>query len=38
MDSTVPLGGYKTSGIGRYSGYQALDNYLPFTSTLAKIS
>ena len=38
MDSTIPLGGYKQSGIGRDSGYQALDNYLQVKSTWAKIS
>ena len=38
MDSTIPLGGYKQSGIGRDSGYQALDNYLQIKSTWAKIS
>ena len=38
MDSTIPLGGYKQSGIGRDSGYQALDNYLQVKSIWAKIS
>ncbi|MDC0498518.1 aldehyde dehydrogenase [Alphaproteobacteria bacterium] len=38
MDSTIPLGGYKQSGIGRDSGYQALDNYLQVKSTWVKIS
>ena len=38
MDSTIPLGGYKQSGIGRDSGYQALENYLQVKSTWAKIS
>ena len=38
MDTTIPLGGYKQSGIGRDSGYQALDNYLQVKSTWAKIS
>jgi acyl-CoA reductase-like NAD-dependent aldehyde dehydrogenase len=38
MDSTIPLGGYKQSGIGRDSGYQALDNYLQVKSTWAKIT
>ncbi len=38
MDSTIPLGGYKQSGIGRDSGYQALDNYLQIKSTWVKIS
>ena len=38
MDSTIPLGGYKQSGIGRDNGYQALDNYLQVKSTWAKIS
>ena len=38
VDSTIPLGGYKQSGIGRDSGYQALDNYLQVKSTWAKIS
>jgi acyl-CoA reductase-like NAD-dependent aldehyde dehydrogenase len=38
MDSTIPLGGYKQSGIGRDSGYQALDNYLQVKSTWAKLS
>ncbi|MDC1185192.1 aldehyde dehydrogenase [Alphaproteobacteria bacterium] len=38
MDSTIPVGGYKQSGIGRDSGYQALDNYLQVKSTWAKIS
>ncbi|MDC6448477.1 aldehyde dehydrogenase [Alphaproteobacteria bacterium] len=38
VDSTIPLGGYKQSGIGRDNGYQALDNYLQTKSTWIKIT
>ena len=38
VDSTIPLGGYKQSGIGRDNGYQALDNYLQTKSTWIKVS
>ena len=38
VDSTIPLGGYKQSGIGRDNGYQALDNYLQVKSTWIKIT
>ena len=38
VDSTIPLGGYKQSGIGRDNGYQALENYLQVKSIWAKIS
>jgi len=38
VDSTIPLGGYKQSGIGRDNGYQALENYLQIKSTWIKIS
>ena len=38
VDSTIPLGGFKQSGIGRDNGYQALDNYLQIKSTWIKIS
>ena len=38
VDSTIPLGGYKQSGIGRDNGYQALDNYLQIKSTWIKTS
>ena len=38
VDSTIPLGGYKQSGIGRDNGYQALDNYLQIKSTWIKVN
>lgn len=38
VDSTIPLGGYKQSGIGRDNGYQALENYLQVKSTWIKIN
>jgi acyl-CoA reductase-like NAD-dependent aldehyde dehydrogenase len=38
VDSTIPLGGYKQSGIGRDNGYQALENYLQTKSTWIKIT
>ena len=38
VDSTIPLGGYKQSGIGRDNGYQALENYLQIKSTWIKIT
>ena len=38
VDSTIPLGGYKQSGIGRDNGYQALENYLQVKSTWIKVS
>ena len=38
VDSTIPLGGYKQSGIGRDNGYQALENYLQIKSTWVKIT
>jgi len=38
VDSTIPLGGYKQSGIGRDNGYQALENYLQIKSTWIKIN
>tara|TARA_B100001964_G_C14220730_1_gene595168 strand:- start:530 stop:2026 length:1497 start_codon:yes stop_codon:yes gene_type:complete len=38
VDSTIPLGGYKQSGIGRDNGYQALENYLQVKSTWIKIT
>jgi 4-guanidinobutyraldehyde dehydrogenase/NAD-dependent aldehyde dehydrogenase len=37
VDSTIPLGGYKQSGIGRDNGYQALENYVQVKSTWIKI-
>ncbi len=38
VDSTIPLGGYKQSGIGRDNGSQALENYLQLKSTWIKIT
>jgi len=38
VDSTIPLGGYKQSGIGRDNGAQALENYLQVKSTWVKIT
>ena len=38
VDSTIPLGGYKQSGVGRDNGYQALENYLQIKSTWIKVS
>ena len=38
VDSTIPLGGYKQSGIGRDNGYQALENYVQIKSTWIKIA
>ena len=38
VDSTIPLGGYKQSGIGRDNGYQALENYVQVKSTWIKIT
>ena len=38
VDSTIPLGGYKQSGIGRDNGYQALENYLQVKSSWIKIT
>ena len=38
VDSTIPLGGYKQSGIGRDNGPQALENYLQVKSTWIKIT
>ena len=38
VDSTIPLGGYKQSGIGRDNGYHALENYLQVKSTWIKIT
>jgi len=38
VDSTIPLGGYKQSGIGRDNGVQALENYLQVKSTWVKIT
>ncbi len=38
VDSTIPLGGYKQSGIGRDNGTQALENYLQVKSTWIKIT
>ena len=38
VDSTIPLGGFKQSGIGRDNGYQALENYLQIKSTWIKIT
>ena len=37
VDSTIPLGGYKQSGIGRDNSYHALDNYLQVKSTWIKL-
>ena len=37
VDSTIPLGGYKQSGIGRDNSYHALDNYLQVKATWIKI-
>ncbi len=37
VDTTIPLGGYKQSGIGRDNSYHALDNYLQIKSTWLKI-
>ena len=37
VDTTIPLGGYKQSGIGRDNSYHALDNYLQIKSTWIKI-
>ena len=38
VDSTIPLGGYKQSGIGRDNSYHALDNYLQIKSTWIKLN
>lgn len=38
VDSTIPLGGYKQSGVGRDNGYQALENYLQIKSTWIKVN
>ena len=37
VDSTIPLGGYKQSGIGRDNSYYALDNYLQIKATWIKL-
>ena len=37
VDSTIPLGGYKQSGIGRDNSYHALDNYLQVKATWIKL-
>ena len=37
VDTTIPLGGYKQSGIGRDNSYHALDNYLQIKSTWIKL-
>lgn len=37
VDSTIPLGGYKQSGIGRDNSYHALENYLQVKSTWIKL-
>ena len=37
VDSTIPLGGYKQSGIGRDNSYHALDNYLQIKATWIKL-
>ena len=38
VDTTIPLGGYKQSGIGRDNSYHALDNYLQVKSTWIKLN
>jgi len=37
VDTTVPAGGYKQSGIGRDNSYHALDNYLQVKTTWIKL-
>ena len=37
VDTTIPLGGYKQSGIGRDNSYHALDNYLQVKATWIKL-
>tara|TARA_B110000116_G_C16785019_1_gene560397 strand:+ start:309 stop:1805 length:1497 start_codon:yes stop_codon:yes gene_type:complete len=37
VDTTIPLGGYKQSGIGRDNSYHALDNYLQIKATWIKL-
>jgi len=37
VDTTIPLGGYKQSGIGRDNSFHALDNYLQVKSTWIKL-
>ena len=37
VDTTIPLGGYKQSGIGRDNSYHALENYLQVKSTWIKL-
>ena len=37
VDTTIPLGGYKQSGIGRDNSYHALDNYVQVKSTWIKL-
>ena len=37
VDTTIPAGGYKQSGIGRDNSYHALDNYLQVKSTWIKL-
>ncbi len=38
VDTTIPLGGYKQSGIGRDNSYHCLDNYLQVKATWIKLS
>ena len=37
VDTTIPLGGYKQSGIGRDNSYHALDNYVQIKATWIKL-
>ena len=37
VDTTIPLGGFKQSGIGRDNSYHALDNYLQVKATWIKL-
>ena len=37
VDTTIPLGGVKQSGIGRDNSYHALDNYVQIKSTWIKL-
>ena len=38
VDTTIPLGGFKQSGIGRDNSYHALENYLQIKSTWIKLN
>ena len=37
VNTTIPAGGYKQSGIGRDNSYHALDNYLQVKTTWIKL-